>query len=611
MKKIIYTILFAALLLIPFSSVNAAQLSMEEAYKYGEVSVNKKVEIDNIYIAGNVLTTGLIKATDVPSGVQTGEIIKYNTEKGIWVYLDGTPATITLKSVKQANGVAIQEDEISSYDELIKSIGETDGGATTLIIKNDITGLSEPIVVNRELTIDGEGNTLNFTKQLMGDAILLVNSEKITLSNLNINVDSRRSEHSFFRTAIRLENSKEITMEEISLAFDYGHTLVVSESELTISGTVEFMTADDLPGVQIRDEVPTTNSTLTIEQGGQLVMENEAPLHGTVEKMEDAAVITPGNALTKDSKIDSIYYVDSANSKYTMLSSIGYHEVPPMDPTATTSSYNIQINANETSELTSGSNIKLVASNIVTPAGATFKLYDGSTNVLENTDLVLYEGTYGSFSSGFDGKIVADIVGDYSITFTLYDASLNKALDSLTYDFIVETPSTEPPAPFVESSNVSHINKDTMSYKPSSDDSIVAGKDYYTCVTNATNGHMTCTIVANPVLSELTAGNYYEVNNQGWISLNSTQAFEGKLSIAVTEKPSENATVTIYYGGEVLTEDTKVDVSVDSASIYTDIIIEADTEGYYEVDVNLENTQGEIVSTTEIDFEYEDSSATN
>ena len=150
-----------------------------------------------------------------------------------------------------------------------------------------------------------------------------------------------------------------------------------------------------------------------------------------------------------------------------------------------------------------------------------------------------------------------------------------------------------------------------MSYKPSSDDSIVAGKDYYTCVTNATNGHMTCTIVANPVLSELTAGNYYEVNNQGWISLNSTQAFEGKLSIAVTEKPSENATVTIYYGGEVLTEDTKVDVSVDSASIYTDIIIEADTEGYYEVDVNLENTQGEIVSTTEIDFEYEDSSATN
>lgn len=81
--------------------------------------------------------------------------------------------------IKQSNSIKI----VKTYEEFIDEI--RNGTSTTIELGNDIsTDESSKIVINREMTINGKGNSINFKNDI---PMININSSNVTIKNLNIN----------------------------------------------------------------------------------------------------------------------------------------------------------------------------------------------------------------------------------------------------------------------------------------------------------------------------------------------------------------------------------------------------------------------------------------
>ncbi len=80
--------------------------------------------------------------------------------------------------------------------------------------------------------------------------------------------------------------------------------------------------------------------------------------------------------------------------------------------------------------------------------------------------------------------------------------------------------------------------------------------------------------------------------------------FNGTITAVVKEK-AEGSTVTIKYNGEVIDDVNGAPVELKDANSFSqldEVVVDADKDGYYEVDLILKDEQGNVIDTTSVDF---------
>ena len=594
MKKIIYGILFALLLILPISKVNACILTATEALGYGEEKIHGRIEINNIYIVGDKLYTSAVRADDRPAEIAIKDIVKYNTETGKWTYADGREALITLSTVKKVNGVTLTEDEISSYEELVKALEESNG-AGTLIIKKDINGVTKPLVIDREVSIDGQGQTLHFSKQFNEYYAVKVNTASaVSLTNLNVVVDGRRNHD--YRASLGIIDSSNVEIGKLDLDSDY-RPLYIKDSVVEISDNI------DISGAGWDDHliIEGSSSNVTVANEAKVINDDEWVSVPSIYVEDATATVNLGpSTATVDNGSDKRIYANKDNADYTMFYAWAQDDVV----VNTNTGFSISVDSTKV-----GNQDFYVKAKVTNLNGATIKL-DGKT-LSDSVETLIYTGNNESVTS-IDTNINVDKVGTYNIEFTVYDHSDNKleikdfdGNKTSYYECEIEVLNEAP----IDDDSDLYITS-TIDYKVSQDTSIVAGKTYYVYDSSVYKEYRVA-LASELTQAKLDADELYEFVGTA-TTKDTEKTFKGNIRYEVLESP-EGANVTIKYNGVELKElnDTTKETSnmVDFTGATEDSIIgtvtfEADTNGYYEIDLHLIDETGVDVSTDSLDSVY-------
>ena len=594
MKKIIYSILFTMFLLLPISKVDAAILTIPETLRYGEIQLKGRTEIDNLYIVGDKLYTAAVRAADKPSEIPASDIIKFNTETGIWTYADGREANITLKAVKKLNGVPLGEDEISSYDELIASISESNG-ADTLIIKKDIDGVEKPIIIDREVSIDGQGNTIHFTKQYNNYYGIKINtSDSVALSNLGVVVDERRTKEN--RTALGIINSDNVTIGELTLD-SAEHSLYIEDSTVVISGDVDITGYYDE-----KAEIAGSSNDISVTNDAAVINNEELVGRPSIYVEDASSSVDLGpNTATENNGGSKGIYTDKENADYTMVNMwIGTYNRAIVN---TNANFNLDVKSTKT-----GNQDFTVKAKVTDLNGATVRV---STHTLsDTTETELYTGNMEG-TTLYSESINVDKAGTYTIEITVYDHSGNQLVikdlygnKTNSYEYTFEVLASAP----VEEDEL-YIGSN-IRYSTTDDTSMVDGKTYYIHDTSVYEEYRKAT-ASDFTQANLDAGLIDELVGSALI-VDSNKSFKGNIRYEVLESP-EGANITIKYNGTTLKElnDSEEETSnlIDftgssETTINGTVSFEADINGYYEIDLHLIDETGTDVSVDSLDSVY-------
>ncbi len=596
MKKIIYGILFTILLLVPLTNAKATIITQSEAKTMATTTVNNRAEIDNIYIAADRIYVNRITAELLPPSINPASIVKYNTETGKWVKADGTVVSETLFGVtRDDNGNVITKDEISSYEELVLTLAQTENAATTLELQNDLTGLSKPILIDREVTIDGKGKTINFSKQLIKSYGIKINTnQKVSLTNLNVNITERRSYED--RVAIQIVDSTDVTIGKMDVDASY-YALTINDSKVVVNDNINITNQNEYSDSRARisgssSEVSTTNNASVINnneiEGSPSIIVD--PSNNNIDLGEDTA------------KVDNPYasgtqliYLDKDNSKYTFIElSDGTSERIK----AVEAPFSVSVSS---SELDESKDYKMY----VTYEGAgtlSWNNENGVDTFSETAQGLLYTVNVSSSNIEYSNDMTASKEGNYLLTFTLKDEE-GKTVKTTDYAMEVyeETPTYPTEIVIDQYSNNYVLTDDTE-------------LDEYT-VYYERCGYDYCS-VDSPTIEDISS--YYEYINleeqestdrfvetyENTYGAGENVTFNGTITAVVKEK-AEGSTVTIKYNGEVIDDVNGAPVELKDANSFSqldEVVVDADKDGYYEVDLILKDEQGNVIDTTSVDF---------
>ena len=214
-----------------------------------------------------------------------------------------------------------------------------DDSIDTIFIGADISDLTSRIVVNRPVTIEGQGHTLSFTDAINGAAdgyrhgLVIENvKDAVVVNNLKVTMNAVQDQDMVYDSnwngvyAIQAYNSKNVTLKDITVSGADGGILVNS-SVVTLDGTIT-LNGNEFGGIEVSkgDNVDLSASTLNIN-GATLAFENESYPRPTIwiDGLNAGNVINGAdNMFTNLDKEDqNRYYLDEGKSQKPSISGPG------------------------------------------------------------------------------------------------------------------------------------------------------------------------------------------------------------------------------------------------------------------------------------------------
>lgn len=168
MKKIFYAFTAIVVLLVFNTDLSAATYNLEEIEKLGEHQLTLDLKVtDNIYVVGNKIFTNYITIEEIENeGKTVDDVIKYDTVEDKWSYINSSEEVLSNLKVTKINDELITIDYIYSKEELIDSVLDTN--IKEIVLMTNIKGVSEPLLINRDLVLDGQNHTIEYDK-IVGD----------------------------------------------------------------------------------------------------------------------------------------------------------------------------------------------------------------------------------------------------------------------------------------------------------------------------------------------------------------------------------------------------------------------------------------------------------
>ena len=178
----------------------------------------------------------------------------------------------------------------------------------TIVLDNDIKDIQDSISIDRPLTMEANGSSLQFTvDSIVG---VLISSDDVTINNLTVTMTNQTKWEK--RYALEVTNAKNVTLYNYTGSYaDAG--LLVNGSEVTLTG-VTTVSDNEFGGIEVSREEGLENAILNIE--GTLVNETESYGLPTVWLVKDQGVVNGTFAASNSEIIPNViqYYLDRENA---------------------------------------------------------------------------------------------------------------------------------------------------------------------------------------------------------------------------------------------------------------------------------------------------------
>lgn len=178
----------------------------------------------------------------------------------------------------------------------------------TIVLDNDIKDIQDSISIDRPLTMEANGSSLQFTvDSIVG---VLISSDDVTINNLTVTMTNQTKWKK--RYALEVTNAKNVTLYNYTGSYaDAG--LLVNGSEVTLTG-VTTVSDNEFGGIEVSREEGLENAILNIE--GTLVNETESYGLPTVWLVKDQGVVNGTFAASNSEIIPNViqYYLDRENA---------------------------------------------------------------------------------------------------------------------------------------------------------------------------------------------------------------------------------------------------------------------------------------------------------
>lgn len=214
----------------------------------------------------------------------------------------------------------------------VGSVGELKGALenkniTVINIVNDITGIKDPIMVDRNgVTIKGNGKTLTFEGleniATTTDDGLIISGADVTVNNLKVDAGLASPGNWVGTYAIHVYDTTDVTLSNVTATGGNGGILV-NGSEVKLEGTIN-VSGNGFGGIEVSgDTVGTANLSLDIN-GATIVNVSEDPGKPTIWEDKVSGHVTGAGGyhsirVLKDEDSQVHYYKVEANSQFIEL----------------------------------------------------------------------------------------------------------------------------------------------------------------------------------------------------------------------------------------------------------------------------------------------------
>ena len=229
------------------------------------------------------------------------EFINWTTEDGTGYNktftMPGTNLTLTANWSKTVSNVEEFKTGIANATEL-----------TTIKLGDNITGINETLTINKKVTLDGNGKSLEFNKIEKGEnptaSALVIGANDTVVNNLKVNMTAQDGWQGNY--AIQVYNSKGVVLNNVT-ASNGDAGLIINASEAELTGTTT-LTDNELGGIEVSKGTAEglQNSTLTVS--GTISMNNE-------ERTVPVIWIEPNQGTVTGSGIEGYYPTKETNDK--------------------------------------------------------------------------------------------------------------------------------------------------------------------------------------------------------------------------------------------------------------------------------------------------------
>ena len=320
----------------------------------------------------------------------------------------------------------------------------------TIYLANDITGLDSRIIINRAVTINGNGNTLGFTDAINSAPYgerqgIVANVSDVVINDLAVEMNAVDGNGTWTGTyAIQVYMGSAILNNITATGADGG--IFSNDSTVTLTGNID-VSGNEFGGIEVSNGRSTLNAT-------EATFTNTTEAFGLPTIWTDSAGVTVnvGNKLTsttvykkdgESTKAQQQYYLNAdLIEDALMTSNIGTITAGEVSDSAPAS-----INPNGSASIIVHDDydaIRFEIANITTPENAKVKVWAMDTN---NNVWDMIESGWGpaagfSVQAGYSAttpfQIVADTAGDYSATINLVDVNSNTVIASTTISFTIQ-----------------------------------------------------------------------------------------------------------------------------------------------------------------------------
>ncbi|WP_339215190.1 pectate lyase-like adhesive domain-containing protein [Solibacillus sp. FSL W8-0372] len=284
---------------------------------------------------------------------------------------------------------------VKTYEDL--KIALADENIVTIDITNDISDISEAIIVNRAVTINGIGNKLQFTSALntlengkrQG---ILVLADDVKISNLSVEMNGANSWQGVY--GIQVYNAENVVLNDITASGADGGILV-NGSEVELTG-ITTVSGNEFGGIEVSKGTAggLRSSELTVT--GDVINVTEVYGQPTIWLLNGQGTVknVPSWSTNTTIKINQTqYYKNSMNAEDAPILTNLIAKVNDKDVQATT---------NDSSEVT----LKVTKGSVTTEIVATF---DKAVELPNGTEVFMKFGDgeevkYGTIASSDEGK---------------------------------------------------------------------------------------------------------------------------------------------------------------------------------------------------------------
>lgn len=214
--------------------------------------------------------------------------------------------------------------EVSNLKELQDALN--DDSITTINIKDDINDISDTIVVDRSVTINGNGNTFSFSELEKDEDGLQIVTDDVTIQNLKVDAGLGDNKENWQGTyAIQVWNATDVTLENVTATGGNGGILV-NGSTVTLEGTTD-VSDNGFGGIEVSGDT-LGDANLQLIVNGTIENSSEKPgkptiwedkVNGYVEFKEDEYHSIRVLKNNDEDHPQVHYYLDEKNSQYIEL----------------------------------------------------------------------------------------------------------------------------------------------------------------------------------------------------------------------------------------------------------------------------------------------------